>query len=228
MTGLPANGLFAAALLALVAGAVAAAFLRSVRARRRIAHRPTDRPTDRSVDLTGSLPVDPDPDPDAARLRRRIADLERERSALVARAVAVADRDREELIGLQEELDEERRMGVEKARLIRSAEAALDHHRRASDRLQARSQRLGVSLAALEAALKHAKRGQARSEAHCATLRERLRRTVPAAAQPAAAERIVYRDREVPVEIPVGFSPLPMPGAGGRRPTNSANRPNSP
>lgn len=224
MTGLPANGLFAAALLALVAGAVAAAFLRSVRARRRIAHRPTDR----SVDLTGSLPVDPDPDPDAARLRRRIADLERERSALVARAVAVADRDREELIGLQEELDEERRMGVEKARLIRSAEAALDHHRRASDRLQARSQRLGVSLAALEAALKHAKRGQARSEAHCATLRERLRRTVPAAAQPAAAERIVYRDREVPVEIPVGFSPLPMPGAGGRRPTNSANRPNSP
>jgi hypothetical protein len=160
-------------------------------------------------------------------LAHRGADIQ----LLTARMGEAAARDRQELVHLQEELEAEHRMGFEKARLIRSLEAA---SRRAEARLQeveAARERQRVSVAALQAALAHAKRAQASTERRLARLREQLRVPAPMATpadgadgadavQPTGAtsaiepteriverivevpvERIVYR--EVPVEVPI-------------------------
>ncbi len=115
-------------------------------------------------------------------LAHRGADIQ----MLTARMGEAAARDREELVRLQEELEAEHRIGFEKARLIRSLEAA---SRRAEARLQeveANRERQRVSVAALQAALAHAKRAQASTERRLARLREQLRIVeVP-------VERIVY------------------------------------
>ena len=160
---------------------------------------------------------------------------------LAARMNEAAARDREELVHLQDEIEAEQRGGFEKARLIRSLEASLH---RAETRLQdarADRERQRVSLAALQAALTHAKRAQARTEGRLAELREQLRmQGVAAPAQgPATVERIVeipvetivYRDREVtvevPIEVPVGFTALPPPAVAALKPRYSENRPTS-
>jgi hypothetical protein len=160
-------------------------------------------------------------------LAHRGADIQ----LLTARMGEAAARDREELVHLQDELEAEHRIGVEKARLIRSLDAA---SRRAEARMQeveAARERQRVSVAALQAALAHAKRAQASTERRLAGLREQLRVPAPMAARATGAdvadvadttgatsatepteriverivevpvERIVYR--EVPVEVPI-------------------------
>ena len=158
---------------------------------------------------------------------------------LTTRMNEAAARDREELVHLQDEIEAEQRGGFEKARLIRSLEASLH---RAEARLQdahADRERQRVSLAALQAALAHAKRAQARTEGRLAGLREQLRMQGAPAQGPATVERIVeipvetivYRDREVtvevPIEVPVGFTALPSPAVAALRPRYSENRPTS-
>jgi len=179
-------------------------------------------------------------------LAHRGADIQ----LLTARMGEAAGRDREELLHLQEELEAEHRLGVEKARLIRSLEAALQRAEARLHEVHATRERQRVSLAALQAALVHAKRAQASTEGRLARLREQLRlQAAPAAHGEATTERIVeriveipvetivYRDREVPVEVPievpVGFTVLPVPanstcGRGtprtGRAPPDAARR----
>jgi hypothetical protein len=184
-------------------------------------------------------------------LAHRGADIQ----LLTARMNEAAARDREELVHLQDELEAERRIGHEKARLIRVLEASLQ---RADSRLQnaqAGHERQRVSMVALQAALAHAKRALASTDGRLARLREQLRMQA-ATASPGSdhatgegagagtpveriveriveipVETIVYRDREVPVEVPievpVGFTVLPTPGASGLRPRYSENRPSS-
>jgi hypothetical protein len=179
-------------------------------------------------------------------LAHRGADIQ----LLTARMNEAATRDREELVHLQDELEAERRIGFEKARLIRVLEAELQ---RAEGRLleaQASRERQRVSIAALQAALAHAKRALASADERLARMREQLRtQAAPAAAGAGTAgdavpaeriveriveipvETIVYRDREVPVEVPievpVGFSALPTPAGNGLRARYSENSPSS-
>jgi hypothetical protein len=170
---------------------------------------------------------------------------------LTARMGEAAARDREELVHLQEELEAEHRIGIEKARLIRSLEASLHEAEARWQEVEAARERQRVSLAALQAALAHAKRAQASTGSRLAQLREQLRMQgspATAGAGPAVervveriveipVETIVYRDREVPVEVPievpVGFTALPAPPAGacgsdiprtGRVPPDAAPR----
>ena len=179
-------------------------------------------------------------------LAHRGADIQ----LLTARMNEAAARDREELVHLQDELEAERRIGFEKARLIRTFEAALQHAEGRLLEAQASRERQRVSTAALQAALAHAKRALASADERLARLREQLRtQAVPAAGGAGAAgggepaeriveriveipvETIVYRDREVPVEVPievpVGFTALPAPAASGLRARYSENRPSS-
>jgi hypothetical protein len=173
-------------------------------------------------------------------LAHRSADID----ALTARMSEAAARDREELVRLQEELEADQRIGVEKARLIRVLEASLQRAESRRQRITCDRERQRVSVAALQAALRHAKRAQASTEGRLVRLREQLRlQAAPQATQPPAPERvverivevpvetIVYRDREVPVEVPievpVGFTALAPPAAGGLKPRYSENRPNS-
>jgi len=152
-------------------------------------------------------------------LAHRGADIQ----MLTARMGEAAARDREELVRLQEELEAEHRIGFEKARLIRSLEAASHRAEARLQEVEANRERQRVSVAALQAALAHAKRAQASTERRLARLREQLRIVeVP-------VERIVYREVpvEVPIEVPVGFTVLPTPAAGGLRPRYSENRPSS-
>lgn len=101
------------------------------------------------------------------RLQQQLGQQQRERDALIGRAASVARRDREELIRLQDEVEELRRIGAEKARLIRCALGPSEAERR-GDRLQA-------ALSALTGALDHAKRAHAVAEARAIALRDRLR-----------------------------------------------------
>jgi len=179
-------------------------------------------------------------------LAHRGADIQ----LLTARMGEAAARDREELVHLQEELETEHRLGVEKARLIRSLEAAVQRAEARLQEVHATRERQRVSLAALQAALVHAKRAQASTEGRLARLREQLRlQAAPTAGHGEATERIVeriveipvetivYRDREVPVEVPievpVGFTVLPVPASStcgrgtprtGRAPPDAARR----
>src|SRR5690606_14260710 len=137
------------------------------------------------------------------------------------------------------------------ARLIRSLEASLRETEARWQEGEAARERQRVSLAALQAALAHAKRAQAGTDSRLARLREQLRmQAAPATAGAGPAgervveriveipvETIVYRDREVPVEVPievpVGFTALPAPPAAacgsdtprtGRVPPDAAPR----
>ena len=146
-----------------------------------------------------------------------------QRTAAMAEA---ADRDREELVRLQEELEGERRIGAEKARLLRATEA--ERHRGELTlrrtvtllrRVRSDRDRQRAAVSALRAALLHAKRGLASAEQRLLRLRDRMRdqgSTERIVEVP--VERVVYRDREVPVEVPievpVGFTPLG--GVGGK------------
>ncbi len=178
-------------------------------------------------------------------LEQALAHRARDIELLSARMAEGAARDREELVRLQDELEADQRTGVEKARLIRSLEADVHRERAWFYQAAGHRERQRVSLSALQAALSHAKRAQASSEARLARLREQLREQAAAREPPPAAgervveriveipvETIVYRDREVPVEVPievpVGFTALPMPPASSDlRPRYSQNRPNS-
>lgn len=166
-------------------------------------------------------------------------------AGMAARMAEAASRDRDELVRLQEELESELRIGQEKARLIRSAEAAQALAQAALRQARIQRERQRASLSALQAALSHAKRAQARTEDLLGRLREQLRQRAAPPQTPAAApervveriveipvETIVYRDREVPVEVPievpVGFTPFAAPAAGkGFAARYSENRPNS-
>lgn len=202
-------------------------------------------------------PIAPEPDPRLADLQSHADRLERDNryleqalalrgrdlDVLTARMAEAAARDREELVRLQDELEGDHRLGREKARLIRSLEAALarahlDFRQSASER-----ERQRVSVSALQAALNHAKRAQASTESRLAQLREQLRQQVAAPGSSAQGqhiveriieipvETIVYRDREVsvevPIEVPVGFTVLETPPSAGLRPRYSENRPTS-
>jgi hypothetical protein len=178
-------------------------------------------------------------------LEQALAHRARDIELLSARMAEAAARDREELVRLQDELEADHRIGVEKARLIRSLESAVHRERAWFYQTAGNSERQRVSMSALQAALSHAKRAQASTEGRLARLREQLRERVAAnEPQPAGAERvveriveipvetIVYRDREIPVEVPievpVGFTPLPTaPAPSGLRPKYSEKRPSS-
>ena len=179
-------------------------------------------------------------------LAHRGADIQ----LLTARMNEAAARDRQELVHLQDELEAERRIGFEKARLIRTLDAALQRAEARLLQAQASRERQRVSTVALQAALAHAKRALASADERLARLREQLRRqSTPSVGVAGTAggeapveriveriveipvETIVYRDREVPVEVPievpVGFTALPTPGASGLRARYSENRPSS-
>jgi hypothetical protein len=184
-------------------------------------------------------------DEENRRLERALAQRDEEMNLLIARMGEATARDREELVHLQEELESDHRTGAEKARLIRASEAALHRARAANRRALTDRERQRASLAALQAALTHAKRAQASMEARLSDTREMLRRqTGSRIPQPVVTERVVeriveipvekvvYRDREVPVEVPievpVGFTTFPAPPpVNGLKPRYSENRPSS-
>jgi hypothetical protein len=176
-------------------------------------------------------------------LQQALARRSLEVELLTARMAEAASRDREELVRLQEELESDHRIGLEKARLLRSLEASLQHVQRQVHHGSADRERQRVGLSALQAALSHAKRAQASTEGRLAQLREQLRAQAVAGAPriapdervverivEVAVETIVYREVpvEVPIEVPVGFSTFAAPpSASGLRPRYSENRPSS-
>ena len=184
---------------------------------------PGPDPADLPVRDLAPPPTPADPpatDPfDADIARRTIRALKRDidrrtarEAAVLARARQITARDRAELIALQNEIEAEARIGMEKARLLRSAEsdqyALLAQLRATEDR----AQRLQLAVMAAMASIDHAKRAQAQATGRLARSRERMREheraPAPAAHPPLPGERVVYRDRDVPVEVPVGFSTL--------------------
>ena len=184
-------------------------------------------------------------DEENRRLEQALAQREKDMDLLSARMGEATARDREELVRLQEELESDHRIGAEKARLIRASEAALQQAGAANRRTLTERERQRVSVAALQAALTHAKRAQASMEARLSDTREMLRRqTGSRVPEPVVTERVVeriveipvekvvYRDREVPVEVPievpVGFTTFPAPPpVNGLKPRYSENRPSS-
>lgn len=228
-------------LLALAAGYLAARFIHLRTARhtakaRQAGWRNRLRDMDERMRLLGA---------ENLRLEQALVQRQQEVVLLTARMGEAAARDREELVRLQEELEADQRIAAEKARLIRSAEAALQHAHEAYSRTLTDRARQRVSQSALQAALAHAKRAQASTEVRLNSTRELLRRqSASQAREPAVTERvierivevpvetIVYRDREVPVEVPievpVGFTTFPAsPPAKGLRQRYSENRPSS-
>lgn len=173
-----------------------------------------------------------------ARLEDALQARRDEAAGLAAAMADAAARDREELIRLQEELEGDRRIGQEKARLLRVYEA--ERHRATLTlrrtmsllrrvRLDRDRQRAAVS--ALQAALLHAKRGLASAEERLLRLRNRMKEQAgPERIVEVPVERVVYRDREVPVEVPVevplGYRPFKT--AVDRTAGPPADRPASP
>lgn len=163
---------YIAPLLALIAGYLAARFIHT-----RADRRPTDLAETEASWRTRLLDAQEHAellDQENQHLESVLQERDKEVASLTARMSGAAARDREELVRLQEELESDHRAGLEKARLIRSAEAA--SHRAQSEFRQTRfnRERQRVSLCALQAALTHAKRAQASTDERLARLREQL------------------------------------------------------